>query len=76
MTIVSALTDYYAVKLVVTWILVLGVFLALRISHPLPIPRPAAFPHWILGLLNLLATYGMTVLLAAVLASIWHFSKP
>jgi hypothetical protein len=60
MTIVSALMNHYAVKLVVTWILVFSV-LALRISHPLPIPRPAAFPLWMLDLLDLLATYGMTL---------------
>jgi hypothetical protein len=75
-TIVPALINHYAVKLIVTWILVFSVFLVLRISHPIPIPRPAAFPLWVLSLLDLLETYGMTLLLAAVLASIWQFSKP
>ena len=76
MTLTSALTNHYASKFVFTWVLTLGLFLVLRVSHPLPIPHPARFPLWMLGLLDLLETYGITLLLAVVLAGIWQLSKP
>jgi hypothetical protein len=75
MTVTPVLINHYAVKFVFTWALILSLFSVLRISHPLPIPHPARFPLWMLGLLDLLETYGMTLLLAAVLASIWQLSK-
>lgn len=35
MTVTPVLINHYAVKFVLTWALILGLFLALQISHPL-----------------------------------------
>jgi hypothetical protein len=74
---ILALTGYFISRFFIVWGLVLSLFLVLRISHPIPIPRPAASPLWVLGLLDLLASYGLTVILAVVLTGIWQLAmKP
>jgi hypothetical protein len=65
---------YYLVKLAAVWGLVLGLFLLLKISLSLPIPRPVTWPLWVLEFLDLLATYGMTLILATILAAIWQLA--
>lgn len=71
---IVASTNYFVIKFIAVWAVVLSLFLVLRISYPIPIPRPATFPLWLLGFLDLLSSYGMTFILAGLLAGIWQLA--
>lgn len=61
-------------RFILVWAVMLSLFLVLRISYPIPIPRPATFPIWLLALLDRLASCGMTLVLAALLVGVWQFA--
>jgi len=69
-----AFANSFVLRFILVWAVVLSLFVILRISYPIPIPRPATFPLWLLELMDRLASYGMTFVLAALLVGVWQFA--